>query len=118
MHYLSTRGHQAASSFSEILLGGLAPDGGLYLPSHYPQVSGEELDRWRGLSYAGLASEILKKFATDIPPADIDQLADRTYTAAVYRNARADEDTSRITPASSFQWSDPGLQRHGHATSG
>ena len=54
MHYLSTRGHPAASSFSDILLGGLAPDGGLYLPSHYPQVTGEELSRWRNLSYAEL----------------------------------------------------------------
>ena len=98
MHYLSTRGHQAASSFSDILLGGLAPDGGLYLPAHYPQVSDDELNRWRDLSYAGLASEILKKFATDIPPADIDQLTARTYTAAVYCNARSDEDAARITP--------------------
>ena len=75
MHYLSTRGHQAESSFSDILLGGLAPDGGLFLPSHYPRVSDDELRRWRGLSYAGLASEILKKFATDIPASDIEQLA-------------------------------------------
>ena len=71
MHYLSTRGHQAASSFSDILLGGLAPDGGLYLPSHYPQVSSAELDQWRDLSYAGLSIEILKKFATELPPFDI-----------------------------------------------
>ena len=98
MHYLSTRGYQSSSSFSDILLGGLAPDGGLYLPAHYPLVSDEELVRWRALSYAGLASEVLKKFATDIPPSDIDQLTTRTYTAAVYCNARADEDTTRITP--------------------
>ena len=44
MQYLSTRGHPARSSFSEILLGGLAPDGGLYLPVSYPQVSSDELN--------------------------------------------------------------------------
>jgi threonine synthase len=98
MHYLSTRGHQASPSFSDILLGGLAPDGGLYLPANYPQVSGEALSAWRDLSYAELAGELLKKFATDIPAADIDQLTARTYTASVYRNSRAGDDTSRITP--------------------
>ena len=65
MHYLSTRGFAASPQFSEILLGGLAPDGGLYLPAQYPQVSASELDRWRNLSYANLAFEILKKFATE-----------------------------------------------------
>ncbi len=98
MHYLSTRGHQATPSFSDILLGGLAPDGGLYLPAAYPQVTGEELSRWRSLSYAELAGELLKKFATDIPATDIDQLTARTYTASVYCNSRVGEDASRITP--------------------
>src|SRR3954447_21512354 len=71
MQYISTRGRAPAQSFSEILLGGLAPDGGLYLPAAYPQVSGAELNAWRKLSYADLALEILKKFATDIPEADL-----------------------------------------------
>ena len=56
MHYQSTRGYAANSDssvgFSEILLGGLAPDGGLYLPKHYPQVTADELNAWRQLSYA------------------------------------------------------------------
>src|SRR3954469_568835 len=98
MNYVSTRGRAAAQSFSEILLGGLAPDGGLYLPSEYPQVTGAELDAWRTLSYADLALEVLKKFATDIPEADLKALTHKTYTAAVYRNARADEDAVQITP--------------------
>jgi len=98
MQYLSTRGDAPAQSFSQILLGGLAPDGGLYLPTEYPKVSGAELDAWRKLSYADLAFEVLKKFATDIPDADLKALTDKTYTAGVYRNARADEDASRITP--------------------
>ncbi len=103
MHYVSTRADQAAVSqapqqFSDILLGGLAPDGGLYLPSEYPQVSGAELDAWRKLSYADLAFEILRKFATDIPEQDLRALTKKTYTAAVYRNARKGEKAGDITP--------------------
>ncbi len=98
MQYISTRGQSKAQSFSEILLGGLAPDGGLYLPDQYPQVSGVELDAWRKLSYADLALEVLKKFATDIPEADLKALTQKTYTADVYRNARADEQAAQITP--------------------
>jgi len=98
MRYQSTRGHPSAPGFSDILLGGLAPDGGLYLPERYPQVSDQELNAWRNLSYAALAAEVLKKFATDIPPADIDALAAKTYTAQVYCNGRSDEDPAQITP--------------------
>ncbi|HEY0490228.1 MAG TPA: threonine synthase [Telluria sp.] len=103
MHYVSTRAAKAAASqapqqFSSILLGGLAPDGGLYLPSEYPQVTGSELDAWRKLSYADLAYEILKKFATDIPDADLKALTAKTYTANVYRNAREGERAADITP--------------------
>jgi len=103
MHYVSTRATSASAArnpqqFSDILLGGLAPDGGLYLPAEYPQVSGSELDAWRKLSYADLAFEILRKFATDIPDADLKALTARTYTPDVYRNARAGEAAREITP--------------------
>jgi len=103
MQYVSTRATSASAarnpqSFSDILLAGLAPDGGLYLPAEYPQVSGAELDAWRKLSYAELAYEILRKFATDIPEADLRALTARTYTPEVYRNARADESSGEITP--------------------
>src|SRR5690349_20452606 len=103
MHYVSTRATSASAArnpqrFSDILLGGLAPDGGLYLPADYPQVTGAELDAWRSLSYAELAYEILRKFATDIPDADLKALTARTYTPEVYRNARADESSEEITP--------------------
>jgi threonine synthase len=101
MHYVSTRAQSAAQipqNFSDILLGGLAPDGGLYLPAEYPQVTGAELNAWRKLSYAELAVEVLKKFATDIPEADLKALAAKTYTAEVYRNARAGEKAADITP--------------------
>ena len=69
MRYISTRGNAPAKTFTEILLGGLAPDGGLYLPEQYPRVSAAELNAWRKLSYADLAFAVLSKFATDIPAA-------------------------------------------------
>ena len=98
MQYASTRGHTAAQNFSDILLGGLAPDGGLYLPDEYPQVSNDELNAWRQLSYADLAFAVLSKFATDISAADLKAITDKTYTADVYCNARAGEDAAQITP--------------------
>jgi threonine synthase len=84
MKYISTRGDGAQRGFSEILLEGLAPDGGLYMPVSYPQVDASTLARWRELSYAGLAFEILSLYIDDIPPADLRRLVDRTYTEAVF----------------------------------
>ncbi|MGC2456865.1 MAG: threonine synthase [Gallionellaceae bacterium] len=98
MNYISTRGKASAKTFTEILLGGLAPDGGLYLPEHYPQVTRAELDAWRNLSYADLAFAVLSKFITDIPAADLEAIISKTYTTAVYSNGRADSDFTQITP--------------------
>ena len=95
----------------------------------YPQVSGAELDAWRSLSYADLAFEILKRFATDIPAADLKALTHKTYTAEVYRNARAGDDAAQITPlrvleesngntadaAGAVERPDAGVQGHGDA---
>ncbi|MBI1174645.1 MAG: threonine synthase [Sideroxydans sp.] len=98
MRYISTRGNAPAKTFTEILLGGLAPDGGLYLPEQYPQVTRAELDAWRKLSYAELAFEVLSKFATDIPADDLRAIISKTYTSEVYGNGRADSDSTQITP--------------------
>ena len=98
MRYISTRGNAPAKTFTEILLGGLAPDGGLYLPEHYPQVTRAELDAWRTLSYAELAFAVLSKFITDIPADDLKAIVSKTYTAQVYSNGRPDSDATRITP--------------------
>ena len=109
MRYISTRGDFKDSSrktFTEILLGGLAPDGGLYLPESYPQITRDELDQWRGMSYADLAFAVLSKFIDDIPPTDLKALVDKTYTAAVYCNGRDSNTASDITPV---RWLEPGL---------
>ncbi|MFN3985379.1 MAG: threonine synthase [Rhodocyclaceae bacterium] len=105
MKYLSTRGHAGRPEFCDILLGGLAPDGGLYLPESYPAITRDELDRWRSLSYAELAFEILSRFATDIPAADLKAICDKTYTPEVYRFARDPATAADITPV---RWLEPG----------
>jgi len=84
---VSTRGGCAPVPFSDTLLGGLAPDGGLFLPESYPRVAPETLDRWRGLAYPDLAFEIIRLFATDIPEADLKAIVARTYTAEVFGSA-------------------------------
>ncbi|HEY6095543.1 MAG TPA: threonine synthase [Gallionellaceae bacterium] len=98
MKYISTRGNSPAKTFTEILLGGLAPDGGLYLPEQYPQVTRAELDAMRKMNYAELAYAVLSKFATDIPADDLKAIINKTYTKEVYSNGRADSDFSQITP--------------------
>ncbi len=91
MNYLSTRGDATPKKFCEILLEGLAPDGGLYLPAHYPQVDDAHLSRLRRVhaeaGYAALAFEILSLYIDDIPAADLKALCDKTYTEAVYGTA-------------------------------
>jgi threonine synthase len=88
MNYLSTRGEPTRRRFCEILLEGLAPDGGLYLPEHYPQVDDATLTRWRvayqSQGYAALAFEVLSLYIDDIPAADLKQICDKTYTEAVF----------------------------------
>jgi len=96
MRYVSTRGSAAAASFSDVLLGGLMSDGGLAMPEAYPQVTATELAAWRGLSYPALAFEIIRRYVDDIPPADLQRIIDRTYTAATFRS-------DEITPVRQLQ---------------
>ena len=88
MLYLSTRGHPDRKRFCEILLEGLAPDGGLYLPEAYPQVDAATLARWRTVlaeqGYAALAYEVLSLYIDDIPADDLQALCAKTYTAEVF----------------------------------
>jgi threonine synthase len=88
MKYLSTRGHVDRKQFCDILLEGLAPDGGLYLPESYPQLDDAALTKLRSTlatqGYAALAFEILSLYIDDIPAADLKALCDKTYTEAVY----------------------------------
>ncbi len=96
MKYVSPRGDRSERGFSDILLEGLAPDGGLYLPTHYPKVDAATLARWRGLRYADLAFEVLSLYISDIPAADLKRLCDATYTEAIFG-------TPQITPLKKLQ---------------
>ncbi|PNK60749.1 threonine synthase [Psychrobacter sp. FDAARGOS_221] len=84
MKYISTRGQTEKMDFSDVLLMGLAPDGGLMLPESYPQIDSATLDKWRDLSYPELAFAIMRLFATDIDEADLKDIIERTYTAEVF----------------------------------
>ena len=75
MRYLSTRGAAAPQRFTDILLEGLAPDGGLYVPETFPAA---DLPAWRALSYPDLALQILSKFIDDIP--ELESLVRRAYS--------------------------------------
>ena len=88
MQYLSTRGHPERKRFCDILLEGLAPDGGLYLPEHYPQIDDAALTQLRRAyneeGYAALAFRILSLYIDDIPAADLKALCAKTYTQEVF----------------------------------
>ena len=74
MKYISTRGGGKALSFSEAVAEGLAPDGGLYVPENFPDISAK-LESWKGLEYAELFAEFMALFADDIPQEDLRELS-------------------------------------------
>ncbi|MFN9212695.1 MAG: threonine synthase, partial [Betaproteobacteria bacterium] len=106
MRYVSTRDGTALRRFTDILLEGLAEDGGLFLPESYPQVGSAELAAWRQLPYADLAAEILARFTDDLLRAEVASICRAIYTASVYGNGRADSDFAQIAP---LRWLEPGL---------
>ncbi|MDA7852207.1 threonine synthase [Porticoccaceae bacterium] len=80
MKYISTRGGGEPKSFEDVVLTGLAPDGGLYVPQELPKFSPEEIASWAGLSYQDLALKIISPFVNGaIPQADLKQLIDKSY---------------------------------------
>lgn len=87
MKYVSTRGESQSVEFSEVLLEGLARDGGLAMPESIPQVSAETLESWRSLSYAELATEVLSLFITDISKEDLADLCARSYNTQNFNSA-------------------------------
>ncbi len=106
MKYISTRGQSPAQGFTDILLGGLAPDGGLYMPETYPHFGEADLAAMRGMNYRELAFAIISRFVDDIPAADLKRLIDKTYTAQTYRYVREGQNAEDITPLLTLE---PGL---------
>jgi len=98
MKYISTRGCSPKLAFSEVLLGGLAPDGGLYLPEYYPKFTNDELNKMRGMTYQDLAFCIFEKFIDDIPSNDLKEIVNKTYSADIFSFAREEQKAEDITP--------------------
>ncbi len=94
MLYVSTRGNCPPRRFSDILLEGLAPGGGLYVPEEFPKV---DLGKLRNLAYPQLALEILSLFMDDVP--GLDEIVARTYRPEVFGSPE-------ITPLKTLE---PGL---------
>jgi len=84
MKYVSTRGGMPPAAFSDILLEGLAPDGGLVVPQDLPHLSSDTLEQWRALPYPALAAEVLGLLIDDIPATDLQRLTHTAYTPGVF----------------------------------
>jgi len=90
LKYISTRGGCPEHSFKQVLLTGLAPDGGLFVPAQLPSFSAEQIKSWQGLSYADLAMEIITPFVADeIPEPALRKIIEESY---------ADFDSDAVAP--------------------
>jgi threonine synthase len=82
LRYISTRGAAPALGFTDVLLAGLARDGGLYVPESWPRFSADDIRKLRGLSYRQLAFRIMQPFVGgDIADADLKSMIDAAYGA-------------------------------------
>ena len=80
MRYISTRGQAPALNFEDVLLAGLASDGGLYVPENLPRFTQEEIASWAGLPYHELAFRVMRPFVTgSIADADFKKILEETY---------------------------------------
>ena len=80
MKYISTRGNAPELNFEQVLLTGLASDGGLYVPESLPQFSADQIAGWAGLAYHELAFEVISPFVGDcIPENDLKAILADTY---------------------------------------
>ncbi len=80
MKYVSTRGKAPSLTFEDVVLTGLASDGGLYVPETIPSFSKEEIAEMAGLSYQDLAFKVMKPFvAGEVPDADLKTIIDKAY---------------------------------------
>ena len=81
MNYISTKGQAPRLSFSDVVVTGLASDGGLYVPETLPFFSREEIASWHGLSYQELAFIIFKPFIGDeIADQDLKLIIEKAYS--------------------------------------
>lgn len=84
MRYISTRGQAPALNFEDVLLAGLASDGGLYVPENLPRFTVEEVASWAGLPYHELAFRIMRPFVAGcIADADFRRILEETYSTGL-----------------------------------
>jgi len=86
MNYVSTRGGMTPQPFCDILLEGLAPDGGLAFPERIPKLDAATIESWRGLPYHALAARVLGYFITDIPASTLAELTREAYRPDLFRS--------------------------------
>ena len=99
MRYISTRGQAPALSFADILLAGLASDGGLYVPETWPQFSIDEIKAFAGRPYAQVAATILLPFVgDDIPEAELRRMCETAYAGF------ADKDVAPLVQVGPESW--------------
>ena len=80
MKYISTRGGSEPQNFEQVLLTGLAPDGGLYVPADLPKISKEKMQVWQSLDYADLALAIVAPFIDGaIPDVELKIIIEDSY---------------------------------------
>lgn len=80
IRYISTRGPGKPQTFTDVLLTGMAPDGGLYVPETWPQLDRSLLDHLAGLPYAEVAMQVVSLFTgASIPPPDLQKILADTY---------------------------------------
>ena len=80
MKYVSTRGEAPVLAFDDVLLAGLAEDGGLYVPDSWPQFSAADLGAMAGISYAEIAYQVIRPFVGGtIADTDLRDMIDETY---------------------------------------
>lgn len=86
MKYVSTRGEAPVLAFDDVLLAGLAEDGGLYVPAEWPQFTAEDLSAMAGLSYAEIAYRVIRPFVDGtIADADLERMIEDTYAGFGHR---------------------------------
>ena len=113
MKYISTRGTAPVLEFDDVLLAGLARDGGLYVPQSWPQFDADKFRSLQNLSYAELAFEVIKPYVGDrIADADLKRILDGAY---------ANFDTAEVAPLKKLGDNEYLLELfhgYGHAVSG
>lgn len=95
--FISTRGHGTSKSkvegttpksFEEVLLAGLAPDGGLYVPESWPTLDHKMLERFAGLPYPQIAAQVMLPFIGDsIDHAEFQKILNETYSTEIFDHA-------------------------------